>query len=404
MSYFKFTDDDIYDNIIELNPLKEIAIMQSGVYVDRKIEEAPSVLTSSIIVYPINGGTVRRDNADQIIYPLSPKTSDLVGFMSSPNNENNIEYGDLVTGSYLSQLKHQRWYLRPQYDLVSDSSLYVKFTALKTSILKYKNLWKFNNAFFAYSGSFFPLIDHESVINYLYTYGFTVLMLPRAYFGSSIQKKSTYLSFYANKKLVATAEDLYGDGLLRLTYSLYNPSYTGSTMGMVLYDEGTFLFFETVDLDTEYFYYEGSQGPDSRLNPYHFGAAPSSLTDTDINYSDYYIKFRGTTTINTKTIFCKAPAGKLNSTTNPSYIEWGQQTLSASYTQYSFCENDNLLIKNIPSASWSEEKYNKFQKQTFISYINLYNADKKHYAVAKLATPILKKENESYCFKLTLDS
>ena len=44
-----------------------------------------------------------------------------------------------------------------------------------------------------------------------------------------------------------------------------------------------------------------------------------------------------------------------------------------------------------------------FQKQTYISRVAIYDEDKNLIAIAKLATPVRKRETDSYTFKLKLD-
>ena len=67
-----------------------------------------------------------------------------------------------------------------------------------------------------------------------------------------------------------------------------------------------------------------------------------------------------------------------------------------------FTEDHTIKYKNIVSGSY--KGYDEpFSKQTFISSIGIYDKDKNLIAVAKLATPLKKREVDEYIFKLKLD-
>jgi hypothetical protein len=59
-------------------------------------------------------------------------------------------------------------------------------------------------------------------------------------------------------------------------------------------------------------------------------------------------------------------------------------------------------IKNTVESEFTNDTA-KFEKQTFISKIAIYDDDQNLLGIAKLATPVLKKETDSYTFKLKLD-
>ena len=69
-------------------------------------------------------------------------------------------------------------------------------------------------------------------------------------------------------------------------------------------------------------------------------------------------------------------------------------------------ENDRILgekeIKNIVSSSFADPT-GSFEKQVYISKIGLYDKDRNLIGIAKLATPVRKREIDSYTFKLKLD-
>ena len=58
-----------------------------------------------------------------------------------------------------------------------------------------------------------------------------------------------------------------------------------------------------------------------------------------------------------------------------------------------------LLLQNSDYCEYEDE----FQKQVFITEIGIFDEEKNLIGIAKLANPVLKKESDSYTFKLNLD-
>ena len=96
-----------------------------------------------------------------------------------------------------------------------------------------------------------------------------------------------------------------------------------------------------------------------------------------------------------------APAGELNYSSNPTYIEYGQTTTPLTGTDY-YTEQDELKIKNTVSSSYADPT-GSFKKQTYISKVAIYDEKKNLIGVAKLATPGKKTEERDFTFKLKLD-
>jgi hypothetical protein len=216
-----------------------------------------------------------------------------------------------------------------------------------------------------------------------------------------IEKGTVELKVFVNNQLECSCSDSLQDGILRVTFG--NGSAQKTIVGTVLYEEGCIILFDN-SLSYSNGTYDSASTTAFRWS--NFGAAPSSETPNypANNQCKFLIKFKGVVKTNIKTIFCHAEAGKLNHTNNITYIEQGQDVFSCSMSPFVFSENDSLQIKNLHSSSYSEQRFENFEKQTFISYINLYDKDKKLLAIAKLATPVLKKETDAYTFKLTLDT
>jgi hypothetical protein len=382
--YFKFKSSDIFDSTIYLNPSKEILITQSGVFLDRRVQESSNSPSGSLFVYDINGGAVR--TGAQLIKPLMPRTSELWGF-NYQGDGTGVPPGDVVVGSYLIEKKHERWHITPS----SVDTNKIKKYSIKNSLQKYSSLWiKSGVSYLDSYGQFFSHINSQNL---------SLITFPRVFFGSAIEKGTTELSMFFDNTLTCSCADIYQDGLLRVT--LGSGSAEKAIVGTVLYEEGCVVLFDNAIEYTTATYDSASP---STFKWSNFGAAPSSSTTVYPNPCKFLIKFKGVVKTNIKTIFCHAEAGKLNHTNNITYIERGQDVFSCSISPFVFSENDTLVIKNLHSASYSEQKFDNFEKQTFISYINLYDKDKTLLAIAKLATPILKKETDSCTFKLTLDT
>ena len=64
--------------------------------------------------------------------------------------------------------------------------------------------------------------------------------------------------------------------------------------------------------------------------------------------------------------------------------------------------NDEIPIKNTVKSPFTNTTAS-FEKQTFISKVGIYDENRNLIAIAKLAQPVRKREEDSYTFKLKLD-
>ena len=110
-------------------------------------------------------------------------------------------------------------------------------------------------------------------------------------------------------------------------------------------------------------------------------------------------------------MMCRAPAGELNFSQNPTYMD-RDATGSAACTQVcanqyvtsstQFYEMAGKKIKNTASSSY--QCYNEdFKKQTFITKVGIYDENNNLIAIANIARPVKKTENRDLTFKLKLD-
>ena len=113
-----------------------------------------------------------------------------------------------------------------------------------------------------------------------------------------------------------------------------------------------------------------------------------------------------------------APKGLLNHSNNPTYKTFRSTNSFTAFdtaltSSFQYSEPDNIAIKNTVSSSWEvltssynveyQENSARFKKQTFISKIGIYDDKKNLIAIAKMARPVKKTEEDDFTFKLKLD-
>ena len=134
---------------------------------------------------------------------------------------------------------------------------------------------------------------------------------------------------------------------------LYSGSVSGTLVGHIFYNEGLAVITKGDITD--------------------FG----SVSATNFNWK-FYLK--GIHEIPVKIFKCRAPAGELNATSNPTFY-----TIAAS--------GSNKNLREVVSSSLDP----------FITKIGLYNDLFELVAIAQLAQPVRKNESDSYLFKLRMD-
>jgi len=178
-------------------------------------------------------------------------------------------------------------------------------------------------------------------------------------------------------------------------------SNDGKVAGVVLYDEGLMVLTGSWNLNTlhtEKYVTDGGSAVAPRWNAF------GRKTEQTVS-SSYGIDVRGTQKLNMITMLTHAPRGDLNYSPNPTYASYDGQTSSEvkySTSSFNYSEYPDMKLVNTISSSYSNHN-EKFQKQTFISKIGIYDENQNLIAIAKLATPVRKQENDEYTFKLKLD-
>jgi len=104
------------------------------------------------------------------------------------------------------------------------------------------------------------------------------------------------------------------------------------------------------------------------------------------------------------TMFATAQAEDATNSQNPTWISSseGGWTTSSSFGSGSYQERRYAKITNFAQNQYADYD-SPFEKQAFIESIGIYDEDKNLLGIAKLATPVLKKQEDQFTFKITLD-
>lgn len=375
MPYYEFKNNDFFVNAVELNPQSNFWIYGTKAYynnLDQALENS-NTPSGHVSLYELN---VNR--SENLIYPFLPKGSNLESFRSITLSEfSSLAPGTIVTGSYplTATISTQ------VYDTDSDR---LHVDALKNVL----NYYKYFSKHYEFSSS---LGNKE-------TQRLTMIDFPSIFYGSSIKKGSVELSFYVSGSVVGKLTDKDRNGeLIQSSGSI--TANDDKVAGVVLYNEGIILLTGSWDLSsthTEKYVSDTGALTAPRWNAF---ARKTDLTE----YSSYEIKVEGTTRNNMITMLAHAPMGDLNYSPNPTYVEYAGLNCSGSYitSSNSFEEITRNLTNTISSSFSGYDE--RFQKQTFISKIGIFDENRNLIGIAKLATPVRKRENDSYTFKLKLD-
>ena len=106
MSFYKFTNNDIFVNQTDTNPYFRFDMYNSKIYYNKQSDisgafttNIGNVPTGHISLYDLN--VDRNQSATGLIYPFIQKDSSLSSFKSvSTSDFMSLSYGDVITGSY----------------------------------------------------------------------------------------------------------------------------------------------------------------------------------------------------------------------------------------------------------------------------------------------------------------
>ena len=390
MPFYKFKDADILYNRIKTKPNVKFSIYKSQVYY-KNLDQ--SLVNSNTPPGHINLHELNVNRSSDLAYAYLPKGSDLSSFRSvSSTDFFKGVVGDELIFTYPLTSSIQREYHatgsdRPRID------------ALRNVL----NYYIPNSNYYSYdSGPDGGDKSHQEL---------NLITIPSIFYGSSIDKGSVTLDYYITGSLIGRLQDVNKNGELIQVLPTGSEG-SGSTAGVVLYNEGFILLTGSWDLGdgahtidygngavaSSWLYY-GVGANDGVPAVDDDGSTPTGLTSRVS--ASYDMEFNGVNYVPTLTMLTHANKGELNNSDNYTFIELGDYgALSGSETHYT--ENHQIPIKNIVSSSYNGYKEN-FERHTYISRVGVYDKNKNLIATAKLATPVKKTNKRDFTFKLKLD-
>lgn len=280
---------------------------------------------------------------------------------------NNMNYGDVVETSSVFSSSIEFLEI-PDYKIGAERG---DLFYLNNILLNYK----------IYSEKYDPSYYSESDVK--------MIKIPSIYFGSYIRKESVKLQVFYTGSLMCCLEDIAGNGELKQTY----PSSSNyDTKGVVLYNHGIILLTgsDTININN-LDYYSGSILEDFKW--IYFGTGSLNTTSTLFD-----LQFKGTELKPTLSINIPLEKENNNFSNNPTSFEYSVPTTGSIF----FKEDEYSIPINTASSSY-HNMTGTYQKSVYITKIGIYDKNKNLIGIAKLANPILKKEDREYNFKLKLD-
>tara|TARA_A100001515_G_scaffold113775_1_gene95077 strand:- start:254 stop:1435 length:1182 start_codon:yes stop_codon:yes gene_type:complete len=392
MPYYRFKDNDLFYNRIKAHPQVSLVVYSGSIYYNNRNLE-PGAFTSPVLHMPKGHISLYEINVDrpegQLVYPFITKGGSITSFKTVTKSSFNKDfaYGVEVSGTYPLSASISRDYISS----TAAGGLNKRRLALKNIINFYRPL----SPHFQYSGAVTRTLTRD-----LGSVNINLISIPSIFYGSSIKKGSIDLKFYVTGTLIAQAKDEKRNGELIQTGPVGSDG-SGSCVGIALYNEGFFLLTGSTSLGdaNQTFAPVGSTTP-SWL---HFATTGSSVDAEEApQSSSFYIDFEGTNHIPTLTMMAHAPKGKLNHSNNQTFLDYDSYTGSGSMTGTFGYTEPEYTIKNIIKSPYNDPTAS-FQRQTYISRIGIYDKDKNLIAIAKVATPVRKRETDSFTFKLKMD-
>ena len=387
MSLYEFEEGDLLFNQVKTYPQVSLFIYDGKVIYNNNLIEKGKfsskvrhVDAGDVSLYELN---VDRP-AGQLIYPFVVKGSDREAFkfINKDSFDSNFNFGDILTGSYplSSSITSERF----DQNVTSNRQ---RIDSLRTSLEEKRIL----SPHFAYNSE----LGNKDLQE------LRLISIPSIMYGSEIKKGSVSLKFFISGTLTAELKDTRKNGELRQVR--YSSGSTvdkpeGSVAGVVLYDAGCIIL-------------TGAWGLDPNFTEDYTGAGASEPRWVDFGEKDnvvvssaFGLAFSGTSYVPTTTMFAHAPKGELNYSNNPTYTDFNFSSSlnNVSSGSYSYIENPNVRVKNIVSSSFLDSTAS-FEKTTYINSIGIYDEYKNLIAVAKVSSPIRKREKDGITFKLHMD-
>jgi len=383
MSLYIFEPEDVLFNRIETCPRIKFVLHTSSVIYNDIVDRfgisngyvALSELSTLSASYTDAAGP----------YQFITKEGSRVGWKTvSLTSFNSLQFGDVLTSSLPMTAT-----IDNEYYPVDSSRLHVE--SLKNVSNSYTNL----SDHYAFSSSLGDKATQEA----------RLFSFPSVFYGASIKKGTVDLRFYVTGTLVGRLQDKYKDGnLIQIEPVGSAETDSGSVAGVAYYNEGFILLTGSWDITTSHTETYIGATVDSPKWVY-FGATGSSPTSTVS--SSYEMEMSGTQYLPVLTMLAHAEKAHLNHSNNPTYISYGQtggnaNPYRADTGSLGFYEKTDIKIKNVGKYPYNNDT-GSFKKETYISKIGIYDDQKNLIGIAKMATPVRKRENDQFTFKLKLD-
>jgi len=390
MPFYKFENNDLFYNLLKTYPSinfyiyneKVIYNNETGYTGDLSGLNVKHVPSGNISLYELN---VDRPSG-QLIYPFITKEGSLTSFKTTTtsNFNSDFSYGEIITGSY--PLKASASFDRFSENVTGSDAGYYR-DALKNALNKYA----------IYS----PHYSFSSSLGNKDTQEIKIISIPSIFYGSSIKKGTCSLKLFISGTLISELQDDNRLGVLRQVSDSSDGTTTttsSSVAGVVLYNEGFIILTGSWGLAnyTEVYGVGGSTKP----RWLDFGYT-GSVTNPS---SSYQMSFSGSTYTPTLTMFTHMPMSELNHSNNPTFIKYGQSASVANpFTgSRSYVQDDKINLKNIVKTNFLDPT-GSFEKVTYINKVGIYDKYRNLIGIAKLATPVRKREQDEFTLKLKLD-
>ncbi len=384
MTFYKFDDDDLFINTIEMYPEYSFYIQSGSVYLDN-IPNITGVNTSNILTVPDGHVSLYEYNIDRssnYIYPFLTKGSSRESFKKVSKQDFNSQYnfdGNVVNSTYRMSASISRDY----FSTTSRSRL----NSLKNVLNHYSYLS--------------PHYQYSSSHGDKNTQNLNLISIPSIIYGSSIKKGSVNLKFYITGSLVGELSDYRRNGDL-VQVGPVGSTGSGSVAGVILYNEGFVCLTGSWDLNSESLAYDTTTT--SKWTNFGYGVKNSigtlpTISNTTLSAS-FLMQYSGTTDTQAMTMMAHAPRGELNHSNNPTFVDStdNYQIATGSFQMVEYPK----AIKNVVHSQFTDQEPD-FKKVVYISKVGLYDKDRNLIGIAKVATPVRKTEDQSYTFKLKLD-
>jgi len=461
MAIFKLEDENVFINTLEAYPEFNFLITSGAVFIDQRpnvsgsahghagIQEQNAAGNIYHTLHPEQGNTgwislyeyninrpsgsiiyeldtsVPTNNDDQVgIKSTRISETDATGSMTRPfvvkdGFKNNLkinnkaqyntlfDFGEVVEGDYNLSASISRYHY--DYNIGNrDSRITVGKKDLSLSDeIDYTVAYSLKNAMERYRYKSPHMVFSSSApmpIRDFYNAETNAIVIPSIFYGQKIKKRTVELNYYVTGSLIGTLKDTKGNGELVQTYSTSSSpvDYSGSTMGMVLYNEGVIILTGSHQLgDDNGISLPGAGGTTNKWTHFGAGLHEDISSYSDIDQVAFEIKYQGVTQKQTLMLMCNADYGKLNWSNNPTYLSSSNNLNNYSISETSFKQHQQT-IHNITHTELQQYEP-EFKRETYISKVAIYDDKRNLIGVATLANPVRKTEDRQYTFKLKLD-